>query len=219
MLPSYESRWFFRSCPPPLMEWFEYKGWRFGAPGNPARADFYLPIPSDKGLGFKLREGRLEAKQLLAGIGEHPFPPFKAKGKVEHWIKWSFELKEADELARQIIREKQYDWIEVKKERLGFTYHFQQEGKVAEVPIHTVIPEGCQVELTQIHVFGKAYYTFGLEAFSHAGHLEENFRHGAEVFFSTLAEWQNGKAIAELRLPAQASMGYPEFLSCLFYAL
>ncbi len=219
MIQSYETRWFFRACPALLMEWFAGRGLRFDAPGNSVRADYYLPLPSDKGLGVKLREGRIEIKQLLAGRGEHPFPPFKSKGKVEHWVKWGFAVEEKDELGRQIIGEKRHDWIEVGKERLGFTYSFGPEGRTAEVPIHTPIPEGCQVELSRISVFGKDYFTFGLEAFSRAGHLEENFRHGAGDFFSALDEWRQGNPTDELRMPVELSMGYPEFLSCLFYAL
>ncbi|MCB0587479.1 MAG: hypothetical protein KDD06_19450 [Phaeodactylibacter sp.] len=214
MYPSCEVRWFFPSAPEGIAGWFASKSMHFEAPGNPLRTDYYLLIANGENIGLKLREGNVEAKHLVRRAGEWSFPEVGAKGFAEHWMKWSFHLDEADNLSRQVIQEGIPEWIAVFKERLGFTYHFTETGGVREVPIHEWVPEGCQVELTRIRMFGKEYYTFGLEAFSRNGQLEENLREGAKNAFSALRRWCASIAfpVDKLSMGINRSMSYPVFL-------
>ncbi len=213
--PSCEVRWFFPVAPQGLAAWFASRDMRFEGLANAERVDYYLPLAFGEHIGIKLREGNIEAKHLVKRLGEWRFPEVGGRGQAEHWIKWSFQLHEADGLSRQIIHEEKYDdWIAVAKERLAFDYHFPEGGAVREVPLREWAPEGCQVELTRIETGQKTYYTFGLEAFSSSGQWERNLRRGAEAAFSALWQWcdKSGLPVHGLGFREGISMSYPEFL-------
>ena len=214
MYPSCEVRWFFPAAPEGLIDWFISKSLRFDTSASAKRKDHYLLVPNGEKIGIKLREGNIENKHLVKCLGERHFPEFGATGVVEHWIKWSFKLDETDGLSQRIIHEGQDGWIAVEKERLGFTCHFQEDGTVSEVPIHKWVPEGCQVELTRIVVEYKTFHTFGLEAFSNSGQMEQNLERGVEIVFPALQRWcaESGQPIAGLRFPESQSVSYPAFL-------
>ena len=214
MYPSCEVRWFFHLAPEGLIVWFASKNKAFDSPDTPKRVDHYLLVANDKNIGLKLREGNIEAKQLIKILGEWHFPELNARGQVEHWIKWSFRLDEADSLSHKIIEEGNDNWIAVVKERLGYVYHFSEDGTIREAPIGEWAPEGCQVELTQIQVKGRTCHTFGLEAFSESGQLEGNLRRGAETAFSALRKWsqESGWLDEGVGFREGRSMGYPAFL-------
>ncbi|MCO6487317.1 MAG: hypothetical protein J5I98_02810 [Phaeodactylibacter sp.] len=214
MYRSCEIRWFFSVAPAGLIAWFAEPAW-FDSPDTPLRTDHYLLVADGENIGVKLREGNVEAKHRVATLGEWAFPLIGARGVAEHWIKWSFRLDEADGLSQKIIQEGNDNWVAVAKERLGYIYHFLEDGAIRQAPIGEWGPEGCQVEMTRIQVKGKTYHTFGLEAFSESGNLEGNLRRGAETAFSALREWgsENGWPDAGFGFGAGCSMGYPAFLS------
>ncbi|MCB0567437.1 MAG: hypothetical protein KDD01_23975 [Phaeodactylibacter sp.] len=214
MYPSCEVRWFFPAAPEGLIDWFVSKNRRFDTPASAKRTDHYLLVPNGENIGIKLREGNIETKHLVKRQGERHFPELGATGVVEHWIKWSFKLDEADSLSQSIIHDGQDGWIAVEKERLGFTYHFLEDGAISEVSIYEWVPEGCQVELTRIVVENKTFHTFGLEAFSSSGQMERNLEQGAGMVFLALQRWcaASGQPIAGLGFPKSQSVSYPAFL-------
>ncbi len=212
MFPSYEVRWFFSQCPEALSGWMETLGHSLDDNNTAERTDFYLPLVGLQRPGIKLREGRIEVKQLINEPGMQLFPYPAAKGNVQHWIKWSFGLCEDDGLALGIIREGKHDWVSVRKKRCGFTYHFAPGGEVAKTSMGALVEEGCQVELTRIKVFGETHYTFGLEAFSQSGSMADNFQRGTELAFSEFREWNEGKSLPQVEFDGRNSKSYPEFL-------
>ncbi|MCB0560692.1 MAG: hypothetical protein H6573_29480 [Lewinellaceae bacterium] len=214
MYPSCEVRWFFSTAPEQLAAWFASKNMFFDGLSTPKRVDHYLLVANGKNIGIKLREGNIEAKQLIKVPGEWHFPELNTSGQIEHWIKWSFQLDEADVLSRQIIHEGQDKWIAVEKERLGYIYHFQENGANSQVPMGEWVAEGCQVELTRIEIRGKTYQTFGLEAFSDSGQMERNLKRGAETVFPLLGQWcaKTENSPDGLGFSKACSMSYPAFL-------
>ena len=213
MYPSCEIRWFFSVPPTGLIAWFAEPA-RLDSLYTPGRTDHYLLVANGENIGVKLREGNVEAKHRVTTLGEWAFPLVGARGVAEHWIKWSFRLDEADSLSHKIIEEGNDNWIAVVKERLGYVYHFSEDGTIREAPIGEWAPEGCQVELTQIQVKGRTCHTFGLEAFSESGQLEGNLRRGAETAFSALRKWsqESGWLDEGVGFREGRSMGYPAFL-------
>ena len=98
------------------------------------RIDFYLPIAEKDDITLKLREGNVEAKlrqdipvshELISG----------AKGKLEDWVKWGFDVTDNDELANSIIKTKTYEWIEVKKTRIGMKFIPDGNGGIKKTKI------------------------------------------------------------------------------------
>ncbi|MEI2689854.1 MAG: hypothetical protein V9H69_09100 [Anaerolineae bacterium] len=53
------------------------------------RVDEYLLMPDCTTVGVKQRQGRLEVKALIAG--PHPFSQGEVSGRVDQWVKWSFD--------------------------------------------------------------------------------------------------------------------------------
>jgi len=221
MIQSNEVRWFFESVPDTLVQWFQRKGLDLMA-SKSSRADFYLPFSSNKGLSIKLREGHLEIKKLLKQSGKRKFVPGNIEGKVQHWVKWRFSLDEQDALAKSIIVEKKYDWIEVYKNRIGFKYQFDLKGKLlGEKGIEELIPEGCQVELTRLKIKDKEFFSFGLESFSETEHFPQYFNKAIKLVAKELAETNEliQPLIPPIQLPAEMCMSYPEFLEHISFGI
>jgi hypothetical protein len=214
MQSSFEIRWFFLALPDAVSMWFESKGFHFSS-SNPVRVDHYLPLPAKKAMGIKLREGNVEIKHLLKSTGRRGFENGRITGKIQHWVKWSFDLADADPLSHAIIRDNKHDWIAVQKERLGFKYKFTKSGREqGEIDILDMTPEGCLVEFTRLIINNKIYYTFGLESFSEAGKEKQHLRRGAKLAFESLTHWNvtHGTTIPEVRLSLADNMSYPDFL-------
>ncbi len=214
MYPSYEARWFFSDPPEGLIAWFASRNMVFYGPKAAKRVDHYLLIDGGTNIGIKLREGNIEAKHLVNSLGERQFPELDIKGTVEYWIKWSFTLDGADEQSQDIIKEGRPHWIDVAKERMAYIYHFREDGEMKEAPLNEQVPEGCQVELTRLLIKNQNYHTFGLEAFSAKGNLEQNLEKGAAAAFSALKAWheESGWPDDGLGFGEGVPMGYPAFL-------
>lgn len=217
---TYEVRWFFEEPNPALEAWFGRKGPGFNE--TTSRKDYYLPLSANKGLGIKLREGNIEIKKLIRQQRKKAFVPNMVEGKIQHWVKSSFTLDEKDQLSKQIIQDKKYEWIELKKERMGFQYHFTNRGKlVGNKTLHEEIPEGCQVEYTRITIHNTPLYTFGLEAFSSVGREKQNLNAGMKEWINSMIDigafGKNKNPL--IQLPAELSIGYPEFLEKISYGV
>lgn len=214
MQVSYEVRWFFKDAPVFLLEWFEHKGYQFDYK-KPSRVDSYLPLMADQRMGIKLREGNIEAKQLIKSHGPRKFKTIKIKGEVQEFIKWSFELDKQDPLSKTILKKQKSNWIAIAKERIGYKYSFNKKGKLlGEVDAESSMDEGCQVEFTRIVIKSKIYFTFGFEAFSTSGNERKNFDLGIKLALGDLIQWNKAKhtSSSKIKLLSKSSCGYIEFL-------
>lgn len=196
MFKSKEIRWFNSNEDLAISAWFEENGYLFE--NTEARIDYYLPLKDKEDIGIKLRENNIEVKQRVSRSEKVKLVP-RVKGYFEEYVKWSFSSAEDDSLAHEITEGDNYDWIPVKKERIGFKLTEISNGEIKRIKIDEFPDFGCQVEYTRIKVKDDIYYTFALEWF---GDKELN------IDLSILKD-----IIGENRLKASNSMGYAEFLN------
>jgi hypothetical protein len=162
VLKTAEIRWFHRGAPPAeVRRYFED-----GEQESRERTDLYLTAPGIAGLGVKLREGRIELKQLTGrepGSARLPW----LNGWIEHHRKWSFSLADADAAAGLTgAPGTDSPWIAVEKSRLLQLYEIHADGEVGQVPDTVSRPgfSGCSLELVSLSVRGDAWWSLGLEA-------------------------------------------------------
>lgn len=172
-----ETRWFQRGpTPDPVTAWFD----ALGPPvESSARTDRYL-TPASAALGVKVREGRVEAKRRDGTAGR--LAVLAAGGTVEAWTKWSFALAEDDA--------PEAGWVAVAKTRR------QRE--------HSAGGGTCRLELSEVEVAGKTWWSVCLEADGRDSMVRRRALTGAA------AHWL-GRPDAPA-LPAEAAMGYPAWL-------
>ncbi|MCM8571066.1 hypothetical protein NE848_16835 [Gramella jeungdoensis] len=196
MFNSKEIRWFGKKEDKEISSWFAGRGITFE--NTEPRTDFYLPLPGKKDIGIKLREGNIEIKHLLAKPEKGKLSA-KAHGYFERYTKWSFSTEKDDVLSHKIIQAKEYDWLEVQKERMGCKLMEGSNGIKHLVKIEDQIPYGCQLEYTRIKLNNTTWYTFGLEWFG-----EKEIEVGPELV---------EKILGNSTLNGKNSMGYAEFLN------
>lgn len=155
-----EMRWFFAGPIPALVRaWFLSGG--LAADDEP-RTDRYLLFPSTT-VGVKFRQGNLEIKPLVEEHGEYRWGG--VGGRMQTWVKWSCSAPEVGALRRRIVASRSLS-IAVKKGRAMRT--FSCERGLREVEARTWPRAGCHVELTDLLVGRRRYWTFGFEAFAAA---------------------------------------------------
>lgn len=195
MLLTAEVRWFVRGrISDDLLAWF---GKDFPLlETQPPRVDIYLPIPTDDGIGIKLREGRIEIKRRYGSLGPLTLAPGVA-GIPELWRKWTFSPIAPGENGLE-------GWVAVQKTRLVRNYAVGAEGE-RPVPIpHTQSPErGCSVELTEALANGQVWWTIGFEATGSEAELVPTLK---SVIEQTLA------GCDRLMLDLDRAYGYPHWL-------
>ncbi|WP_026935315.1 hypothetical protein [Christiangramia echinicola] len=196
MFKSKEIRWFNSNEDLAISAWFEENGYLFE--NTEARIDYYLPLKEKEDIGIKLRENNIEIKQRVSRSEKEKLVS-RVKGYFEEYVKWSFSSAEDDSLVHEITEGDNYDWIPVKKERIGFNLTEISNGEIKRIKIDEFPDFGCQVEYTRIKVKDDIYYTFALEWF---GDKELN------IDLTILID-----IIGENRLKAINSMGYAEFLN------
>lgn len=163
MFPSMEVRWFYEgTIPPEVLAWFQ-RGNRKPKEQS-CRVDYYLRLDSDS-LGIKLREGRIEVKQRHHHYGVVCFHE-QVTGLMDHWWKWSFKLTKVHSNLMDVALFPS-SWIGVKKERRLWKYRLATETE--EYP-----ERGCHVELTNISVGEKAWWSLGFEAFGDESTIQED---------------------------------------------
>ena len=196
MFPTMEVRWFGEgTVPAEVWEWF-HQGEQ-EPEGQPTRIDYYLRLPNTDSLGIKLREGRVEIKQRHRQHGVVHFHK-RVAGVVEHWRKWSFQLARLPSIVTPAP-----SWIGVSKERKLRRYRLTADQVVVAVSAHEHPDQGCGLELTNIRVAGKDWWSLGFEAFGDEAILQETLLRVAKQVL----------AVSEPpTLDAADSCGYPKWL-------
>lgn len=161
------------------------------------RTDYYLPLKNQDDIGIKLREGNVEIKQRIARTKKENISEL-ANGYFENYIKWSFSSAEKDPLFQEIIEGEKFNWLGVRKERIGYKLKENQNGSIIRVKLDEFPEYGCQVEYTRIKIKEELWYSLCLEWF---GEKE------IEIDLSILDEM-----LGDQELKASNSMGYAEFL-------
>ena len=196
MFKSKEIRWFTKEVNPNILKWFETHHLSFDT--TTPRTDFYLPLPEKPDMGVKLREGQVEIKirkdKPVADALHN-----NATGNFELWEKWSFKARLNDSLALAIIEEKEYDWVEVYKERIGVKLTLDEERLIVVRSIKERLSYGCQVEYTRIIVNHEEWFTFCFEWFG-----DDEIELDTQLI---------GDILGDSKLAQKDSMGYPQFLN------
>lgn len=173
-----ECRWFSEGLvPDAVVEWFEdARPWerstgiaRLAWPRH-WRVDRYLIFPGRDDLGLKLRlesgappeSARIEVKGRVAELGLDDFGR-AMRGRVDHWVKWSFEPAEGPAALSQVLEKA--GCCAVSKKRLLRRAWLQGQDKAVELPVTPVrFSRGMSVELTRISVEAQLWWTLGFEA-------------------------------------------------------
>lgn len=195
MFKSREIRWFYPTELKSVEKWFMDNGYTFE--NADPRTDYYLPLKNQDDIGIKLREGNVEIKQRIARTKKENISEL-ANGYFENYIKWSFSSAERDPLFQEIIEGEKFNWLGVRKERIGYKLKENQNGSIIRVKLDEFPEFGCQVEYTRIKIKEELWYTLCLEWF---GEKE------IEIDLSILDEM-----LGDQELKASNSMGYAEFL-------
>lgn len=174
---SAEIRWFFKGlAKQDLKSWFR-QSWTEMGTGE--RTDYYLSGTGEM-LNIKLREGRVEAKQRL-----WVEPGFVMRGSIagqrEGWVKWSFDLDEADESVQLAGRHPEA-WLPVHKRRWMRTF-IPEHNEITETAAGTYPAAGCNAELTFVRAGGADWYTLGLESFGEGRDLKGLLHSVGSYFF------------------------------------
>jgi hypothetical protein len=200
MFPTVEVRWFYRGQVPLEVEaWFHQGAGRVEI--HASREDHYLRLRDTYELGIKLRQGQIEIKQRVLRPGLVRFHE-RVSGIVEHWRKWSFQLAEPY-TALSSIAVPTASWIPVRKERMLRTYRLTIDTGVVPVSSSQSSPEGCELELSKVHVVEQDWWTLAFEAFGEESVLQEQLERVARHVFA---------ADRPPSLNASQSRGYADWL-------
>jgi hypothetical protein len=170
------------------------------------RTDEYLLLPDCDTASVKQRQGRLEVKALVAG--PRPFAVGAATGRLDQWVKWSFEPSDAIADQFEVEIDQSGPWRKVVKKRYLQKYSFDS-GLVAVSPDQQ--PDtGCSIELTVTDVKANVgtWLTFGFEAFGPSGRVMALLGEAVAHFFAAHGS-------PPVRLEGRDSLSYPAWLAML----
>jgi hypothetical protein len=194
-----EVRWFGRGgLPHEVQAWFESGHER--PEQQPSRVDYYLRLPDTNSLGIKLREGKVEVKQLHqrhSAVRLHE----RVTGVMEHWRKWSFLVAQPGAVTDALSPAS--SWVSVRKERELRKYEVTDSAAVKAITTAHYAARGCYVELARLLVAGEVWWSLALEAFGDENALVETP--------SLVAQHVFGAGEPPV-LEAGTSCGYPEWL-------
>lgn len=200
---SAETRWFMPGdVPPAFQRWFDRSSLK---QDYEPRIDTYLVYPNAASAGVKFRENRFEIKSLVRPLGELDVGD-RFRGEAAIWEKWSV----AGPFVSMFFNEAGDDrsrWTEVTKTRTIRKYATDGP-EVREVDTAGGCgkhDDGCYVELTQLEVLNKKYWTLGFESFAGTRELSDNLFRTIDFFSRTLNN--------PLTFPAGRSFAYTEFLT------
>ena len=162
-MKSIEIRWFLNEPETRkiALEWFKKIGGKLDNPE--VRTDFYLPRSYGNSVGLKLRTfkniPKVEVKEKLDTI---EMVDAKGIGIVEVWNKWRFTLDAKDETSTEINSEKT-EWVKMEKSRSLIKYEILPDNKFQIVD--NDVDFACNVEITDIKIGNKDWWTLGFETF------------------------------------------------------
>lgn len=141
-----------------------------------SREDAYLLVPMIDGLSVKIRgDQQLDVKLYRGSSGALEIPG-RARGRLDHWQKWSFPLgaesRHTDDSAA---------WRRVRKARNIGWFGATQEGPQGASRLDE--NETCAVELTQITIGEQPWWTLGLEASGPPGSRRATLEAAANLVF------------------------------------
>lgn len=198
---SKEVRWFFQAPPRELEFWF-YENESFVRHDESTRTDFYLTMQPHDNISYKIREGRTEIKLRLGNVETLEFPNGH-KGKINRWVKWSLALKEKITHPDLLFVPDENNFTALSKKRKLITFEILPNRKIRKPGSGPSPGQGCQVELTDLTVNKKHWFSFGFEVFGSRLMMEENF---------DLVTRKVLEEIPEPVLRESDSYSYPEFL-------
>lgn len=212
MFSSHEVRWFLEGSierHPALKNWVEDGAttprW-VGRLGG--KADEYIVVPGSGDMGIKWREGQLQIKGLESSLGTQVFSGHH-EGKVERWIKWSYDGKSIEDAFGHWFSKTQAGprVVEVFKSRClrklrlnPFTHG------LVEVEANSSIERGGCLEVTDLRVGADAWCSVAFEAFPDDSAMHGDFTAFVNVFLEKLQD---------VRLLESNSMSYPAWLQTL----
>lgn len=219
---SAELRWFLPEQDPwdPLLQWFRLQDRlplreeglydpKTGAEPfvklERERTDEYLLLPDCDTVGVKQRQGKLEVKALVAG--PRPFSLGGVVGRMDQWVKWSFDPSEAIATQFEIELDQSGPWRRVAKKRYTQKISLDSGGPVSVSPDQ--YPEtGCNIELTviDVHATLRTWLTFGFEAFGPSGRVMALLDQAAQHFFAAYGP-------PPVSLDGSDSLSYPAWLA------
>lgn len=211
-------RWFFEGAlsAEPIVDWFTHRHDRaqhIEVEDWPRdwREDVYLVLPGQSDMGIKRRQEYLpddtrretvEFKGLTASIGLVQFSK-NAAGKVERWVKWSYENDQVPLQLLGLFDVESADCVAIRKKRIQRRVRLDAFGNGEEVSLSTTIERGLNVELTRIEIGSKQFWTIGFEAFPHDADLHGAFVRNVGAFLNDFPE----------SLEPSKSLSYPEWLN------
>lgn len=214
---SREVRWFFEGKPDryeSMKHWFETATpiaknpdvgptvWQGRLDDQP---DVYLIKPGSCDMGIKWREGEFQVKGRVSSLGTQVFCG-RHQGNVECWVKWSYpDMPAAYKNLFLCGHKQELSTVAVQKVRAIRKLRIDTiTGQPQEVDSATRIDRGLGIELTNIRLGGKAYYSFAVEAFPDDSAMGSAFTRVVEAFLDTLTEFD---------LNASRSNSYPSWLN------
>ena len=178
------------------------------APAPPAwRQDSYLLLPGADDMGIKGREGRLEIKGRVAGLGHRVFAP-AVEGMCERWVKRTYAGAPVERRFRGLFCDGVANGVvTVEKRRLQRHLRLDRSG-VVEVGLEDPRARGVDVELAQIRIAGSPGAQFGL----HWSLAFEGFPGDqvSRIFEQVVGRFLEG--CPALPFAAERSMSYPRWL-------
>ena len=195
-----EVRWFEKgSIPPAMMNWFTQIHPRVWTAAE--QTNYYYSLPNDDAIGIKLRQNRIEIKKRQAVEKSVRFTPL-VTGAIETWEKWSVALCPVeinfDEIDTDAI------WVGVHKRRNLQRYRLTELLAPIPVAYRRRVPQGFSLELSQITVRHKDWWTIAFEFYG----IEKIKRNEIKDIIGKIFT-----SVPDLRLTSNSSYGYPQFLN------
>ncbi|MBL7128953.1 MAG: hypothetical protein ISS16_08210 [Ignavibacteria bacterium] len=200
MFPTLEVRWFYKDSESDDNYLKVFKN-VLQFEEQPARVDHYYYFTSEGSMGIKIREGRLEIKNCFRDYSIVLFNR-QVEGKVEFWHKWSFEINQTDSNYQKVL-DSNNSWITVKKERTLCKYKITKDEQVSVLSNAEYSENICNVELTNILIRDKKWWSLGFESYGDEGSLFENL-------ILVVREVLSDNRL--LSFQADNSFGYPQWI-------
>ncbi|NJO39861.1 MAG: hypothetical protein HC769_22955 [Cyanobacteria bacterium CRU_2_1] len=198
--PTMEVRWFLRGAiPDSIREWFLRESI---APSDPeSREDWYVALPNCADVGIKLRQGKIEIKKRMSHRGVQKLSK-RSKGRVEKWVKWSFETNSKNQELPDILTP-ETAWIAVKKTRQQQVYEVATNGDVRAIESGTQVKQGCSLEIAELFIQDQDWFSLGFEAFGQDDTVEKSLERVTDRVL---------KRFDFFPLKARYSLSYPKWL-------